>query len=196
MHPKENLLRAIHRDHPEWVPNGMENVIWIAPPVVERPNAASHDAFGVHWSLAPEAEGGTFPSHDGQTIRDIRRWHEQISIPNVEALDWSLVEQQARSVDRENCLLQGFVEMGLFERSYLLLGMEEALVAYLIQQQAMLDMLTAIADYKIALIRKFHEVAELDIVWYGDDWGTQSNLFIPPDVWRKVIKPATRRIYD
>ena len=36
----------------------------------------------------------------------------------------------------------------------------------------------------------------MDILWYGDDWGTQSDLFLPPDVWRQIIKPHTRRIYE
>jgi len=34
------------------------------------------------------------------------------------------------------------------------------------------------------------------MVWYGDDWGTQDALFLPPEIWRKTIKPATQRIYD
>ena len=47
--PKENLLRVIHHDRPEWVPNGMESLImWL--PVVERPSAG-YDAFGVHCPL-------------------------------------------------------------------------------------------------------------------------------------------------
>ena len=63
--------------------------------------------------------------------------------------------------------------MGLFERSYLLLGMEEALIAYVTEPDLMYDLLGAIADYKIALIARLHEVAHLDMLWYGDDWGTQ-----------------------
>jgi uroporphyrinogen-III decarboxylase len=86
--------------------------------------------------------------------------------------------------------------MGLFERSYLLLGMEEALVNYLLEPESMFDLLGALADYKIAVITRFHEVLHLDMVWYGDDWGTQDRLFVSPDVWRRVIKPHTRRIYD
>ena len=36
----------------------------------------------------------------------------------------------------------------------------------------------------------------MDILWYGDDWGTQDALFVPPHVWRQVLKPATQRIYN
>ena len=60
----------------------------------------------------------------------------------------------------------------------------------------MCELAAAIADYKIALLKKCHEEVKLDILWYGDDWGTQENLFISPEKWRKIIKPHTKRIYD
>jgi uroporphyrinogen-III decarboxylase len=194
--PKENLLRAIKRNNPYRVPNGMENVRVIRQPVVEHPAEAGLDAFGVHWSLAIEAEGGTYPTTGGHVIDDIEKWKEKINIPDVSKIDWTDVKEQLSKIDRENFLVEGFVEMGLFERSYLLFGMEEALVLYLTEPELMAEVVTAIADYKIELIKAFHEVAKLDIIWYGDDWGTQSNLFIPPDTWRKIIKPQTQRIYD
>jgi len=196
MNPKENLLRVISRENPQWVPNGMESVITLGPPVVERPSQEGLDVFKVHWSLKEEAEGGTYPTHGRYTIKDLHKWREQIHIPDISKLDWSAVEARAREIDRQQHLVQGFVEMGLFERSYLLLGTEEVLIAYMVEPEEMSALLAAIADYKIALISKFHEAANLDIVWYGDDWGIQDRLFLPPDVWRKVIKPQTKRIYD
>jgi len=196
MTPKENMLRVLGHNNPQWVPNGTERIAQIGSPVVERPGHASLDAFSVQWSLEEGAEGGTYPTLGGHTIKDIRKWREQITIPDISTIDWSGVEAQAEEIDRDTYLVRGFVEMGLFERSYLLLGMSEALMAYVTETAEMSNMLAAVADYKIALIAKFHEVADLDMVWYGDDWGTQGNLFIRPEIWRATIKPHTRRIYD
>ena len=193
---KENLLRALRRDNPEWVPNGMESVVWIMAPIVDRTEAAGPDAFGVLWALEEGAQGGSYPAPGGHTISDVRLWRDQISIPDVDALDWDKVRTQAGEIDRENHLASGFIEMGLFERSYLLLGMDEALIAYLTEPEEMGAMVSAIADFKIALIERFDREADLDILWYGDDWGTQSNLFLPPETWRRIIKPNTARIYD
>ena len=194
--PKQNLLRVIRHDRPQWVPNGMESVILVHPPVVERPAQAGCDAFGVHWSYEEGAEGGTFPTHGGHTVSDLGRWREQITIPDVDALDWDAVAERVAEIDREECLVSGFVEMGLFERSYLLLGMDQALMAYVTEPERMAELVGAIADYKIALIERFDDVADLDMVWYGDDWGTQDRLFMRPDVWRAILKPHTARIYD
>ena len=201
--PKENLLRVIHHDHPEWVPNGMESVVMLRPPVVERPRAAGYDSFGVRWEHNDTAEGGTYPALGGHTIVDLARWRDQVDVPDVDTLDWNDIylgwdgyqRVQWADIDRDSQLVCGILEFGLFERSYLLLGMEQALVAYLANPDAMEALVSAIADYKIALISRFDEVADLDMVWFGDDWGTQDNLFLPTPVWRRVIKPHTERVY-
>jgi uroporphyrinogen decarboxylase len=87
-------------------------------------------------------------------------------------------------------------EMGIFERSYLLLGMENALMAYYTNPDEMYALASAIADYKIAFLNRFIDVIRPDVIWYGDDWGMQSNLFLSPEVWRAIIRPHTQRIYD
>jgi hypothetical protein len=194
--PKENMLRAIRRQNPQWVPNGMDHVHWVTPPVVERPAQAGRDAFAVAWDFEPTAEGGTFPAHGGQTITNLSRWRQQITFPDLSRLDWAPLQRWLGQVDRTQYLLMGFCEMGLFERTYLLLGMEAALEAFLTEPQAITDLVGAIADYKITLLERFAAEIPLDMVWYGDDWGTQQNLFLPPAVWRAIIRPHTQRIYD
>jgi len=196
MEPKENFLRAVKRNHPKWVPNGYENVITVYPPIVERPAKAGKDDFGVLWALKEDAEGGTYPAPNGNLMNTIDEWREKLILPNVDSYDWDSLKKQVESIDRSKFVIQGFVEMGLFERSYLLLGMEEALITYLTDPEEMKAMLHEIADYKIRFITKYYEVTKMDMLWYGDDWGTQTNSFLPPNVWREVIKPETQRIYD
>ncbi len=203
MNRKENLLRAIKREQPEWVPNGMKDIVCVIPPVVERPIAAGFDDWGVKYGFEKEAEGGTYPLTHGNVIHDIETWREEIKVPDLDALDWTdLTQTWARlpldvaAIDRENTVVMGMVEFGIFERIYMLFGMEEALMYFLTDIDEMKEIAKIVADYKIKLITKFNDAIKLDVVWYGDDWGTQTNLFLPPDIWRKVIKPETKRIYD
>jgi len=196
MDAKENLLKVIRHDHPEWVPNGMESMVMLGAPVVERPGAAGLDSWGVRWNFEADAQGGTYPAEGGHTVTDLGDWKRQTHVPDVDAMDWAGIAAQARAIDRKEHLVCAFVEFGLFERSYLLLGMEAALMAYLTEPDAMSELVAAIADYKIRLIERFDDTADLDMVWYGDDWGTQQNLFLPPDTWRSVIGTHTRRLYD
>ena len=196
MTPKKNLILNIRHENPQWLPQLTEAIVQLYPPIIERPDAAGKDVFGVEWSLDDDCEGGTYPTHGGHTITDLEQWREQITIPDVDAFDWSVVAEQAKQINREENFVQGFIEMGVFERSYMLLSMDEALIAYLTDTDLMNEMLSEIADYKIKFIERFNEECDLDMMWYGDDWGTQNNLFLPPDLWRKTVKPHTQRIYD
>lgn len=196
MTPKENTLRAIHRDHPQWVPNGLEATLTLRPPIVERPKQAGKDAFGVLWAYEAGAEGGTYPAHGGEVLHDIEHWRDELVVPDLDAADWDSVRKAADEVDRERHLISGFCEMGIFERSYLLFGMEEALMHYITEPDEMRALAHVIADYKIALIEHYYEAVHMDMMWYGDDWGTQDNLFLPPALWRSIIRPETQRIYD
>jgi hypothetical protein len=189
---KENLLRVIHHNNPAWVPNGMEAVVYIEAPLVERPVKAGLDAFGVRWSMD---DGGTYPAHGGHTVSDLASWRDQVVFPDIEQLDWQAVVEQAKTIDRRLYLVGGFFQVGIFERSYLLLGMEEALMAYLTAPALMEELAAAIADHKIRLIERMHELIGLDIIRYTDDWGTQHQLFMPPSARRQVIRPHTERIY-
>lgn len=196
MKTKENFLRAIKHKNPKWVPYGGEAVITIFPPIIERPDEAGRDVFGVEWKYNPEAEGGTYPEINKFVITDIKKWKDQFAVPNVEDADWTEIEKTAGQVNRNEYLIQGFCEMGIFERTCLLMGMEQALMSFYTNPDDMYDLCGTIADYKIAKIKKYYEAIKFDILWYGDDWGTQSNLFVSPKLWRKIIKPHTQRIYD
>jgi uroporphyrinogen-III decarboxylase len=196
MNIKENYLRAIKRQNPQWVPRAGEAVITVRPPICERPKTAGKDVFGCEWAINENAKGGTYPAERNFVITDINKWREQVTFPDVDAFDWSAAKEEAQKIDKENYLVGGFIEMGLFERIYLLMGMEEALMAYYTDEEEIEALASAIADYKIEFLKKYHEQIGINHLWYGDDWGTQSNLFISPEIWRRVIKPHTKRIYD
>ena len=206
MTEKENLLRAIRHQNPEWVPNAfkiMQTVCFLDPPVVERPMGAGTDDWGVKYLFNAAEEDGSYPLQDEFVVTDITKWREQVRFPDVDAMDWTNIAEgwerkpiDLSTIDRENRLVVGMVRIGVFERLYLLMGMENALINYLEEPEEMAALAEAIADYRIRLIRKFAQTVKLDMIWYSDDWGTQTSLFISPESWRQIIMPQTKRIYD
>ena len=196
MKARENTLRAIRRNGPERVPNGLEGTVRIRSPIIGRPDEPGFDVFGIEWSLEEGGHGGTYPTQAGHTITNLSKWRRQITLPDVKGADWSCITARAREIDRDEFMIEGFIQMGLFERSYLLLGMDEALMAYVTDPELMSEMLGVVADLKIEEIERLDDAIDMDILWLGDDWGTQENLFMPPDCWRRTIKPHTQRIYD
>ena len=77
---KENYLKAIFNQNPEWVPYNAEAVITVLPPVCERPALPGKDIFGCEWLLAEEAEGGTYPANRDFVIQDITEWKSQLKL--------------------------------------------------------------------------------------------------------------------
>ncbi|MCJ7739601.1 MAG: hypothetical protein MUQ10_20195 [Anaerolineae bacterium] len=57
MEAKADLLRVIHHDNPRRVPDGMEAVVTVGAPVVERSERAGKDAYDVAWLLKADAQG-------------------------------------------------------------------------------------------------------------------------------------------
>ena len=76
------------------------------------------------------------------------------------------------------------------------MGMETALINYMEYPEEMAALLRVIADYKIKYIRLVAEKIHPDIIFYHDDWGSKQNLFLPPRVWRAIIKPLQKEIAD
>ncbi|MEI6218259.1 MAG: uroporphyrinogen decarboxylase family protein [bacterium] len=202
MEPKENLLRAIRHDSPQWVPNGMEPVVMLSPPIVTRPVAAGFDDWGVKWDMDV---AGTFPGGDHCVCTDIRQWRKQVQFPSVDACDWTHLTSgwggqgdrvNLGAIDRDASLVCGILDLSMFERTYLLLGMEQALMAYVAETDYVEQLLGAIADFNIKVIEHLDDAADLDMIWCGDDWGTQTQLFLQPDIWRCTVGKHMRRMYD
>ena len=204
LNPRENMLRAIKRENPEYVPDGTRNIINIKCPTCERPIKAEYDIWGVKWDYEPSAEGGTYPAVGGNCLHDIENWREELKVPDIDKdVDWDYLTQNweeapldVKNIDRENNVVMGLVEMGIFERLYLLFGMEEALMYFMTDPEEMFEIANIIAEWKVKVIKKFASVVKMDMIWYGDDWGNQRNSFLPPRVWREIIKPGTHRIYN
>ena len=146
--------------------------------------------------MNPVGGAGKHPviTPENAVVTDIEKWREQLVIPSLDDKDWSDAAAKAAAVDRSQYFVEYFCAQGLFERSHFLLGMEEAFCAYLEEPEAMHEMLTAIADYKKRLIKEAAFRLKPDVIFFQDDWGSKQNLFLPPDVWREVIKPLHAEI--
>jgi uroporphyrinogen-III decarboxylase len=195
---KENYLRALTRQSPEWVPLASEARIRIESTVADYPREfpdgkLGKDDWGVVWF---KGEEGPHPAEQDFIITDIEKWRDQIVFPNLDTYDWSIAINQAKEVDRDQYLVQGVSDYGCFDRPLKLLGVEECLMAFVTNPNDMYELCGAIADFKIAFHRRLYETIRMDMLYYCEDWATQQDLFISPDMWRKIIKPHTKRIYD
>lgn len=82
----------------------------------------------------------------------------------------------------------------LYERAWTLRGMEQLMIDMYEAPDFVHELLDAIADWNIALVREAMRT-DIDAVRFGDDWGGQTGLQMGPDLWRTFIRPRVQRMY-
>ena len=200
MTPRENAMAVLNREQPDYYFDLMDALQLLPDPVGMRDyppqDGLEHaDSWGTMYIWLPGAPGAhPHVTAENAVIQDIEHWKDQLKVPSVKNLDWSAAKEVAANTDRSEKFVGILFGGGLFERSHHLMGMQEALMAYLEYPDEMYEMLGVIKEYKIAYIEEMARQVHPDIIFYHDDWGSKQNLFLPPDIWREIIKPHQREI--
>ncbi|MCD8363326.1 MAG: methyltransferase [Lachnospiraceae bacterium] len=199
---RENAMAIYNREQPDFYGDLMDAIVLLPDPVsrgdLPPQDGLEHkDSWGTVYIWKPGSPGPhPHVTKENAVISDIEKWEEQLVVPSLDHLDWTLCEQVAAKVDRKEKFVGFLFGGGLFERSHHLMGMETALINYLEYPDEMAALLRKIADYKIEYIRLISEKVHPDIIFYHDDWGSKQNVFLPPRVWRAIIKPLQKEISD
>ena len=202
MTPRENAMAILNREQPDYYFDLMDSLQLLPDPVGMRDHPPQDglehpDSWGTVYVWLPGAPGAhPHVTAENAVVKDIEHWRDQLNVPSLKDLDWSAAKEVAAKTDRSEKFVGILFGGGLFERSHHLMGMQEALMAYLEYPDEMYEMLGAIKEYKIAYIEEMAKQVHPDIIFYHDDWGSKRNLFLPPDVWREIIKPHQREIAE
>lgn len=200
MTPRENAMAIFNRQQPETYNNFMQALEFMHDPIfgmdrIPRDGLEHKDSWGVTLEFPPTAPGAhPIINDDNAVIKDITKWREQLVVPDIDHLDWTAAEEKAKQINKEEKLSAMFCTRGLFERSHLLMGMQNAFMNYMVYPEEMADLLRVIADFKIKNIKLVGEHLHPEVIFYHDDWGSKQNVFLPPDLWREIIKPLHTEI--
>lgn len=87
------------------------------------------------------------------------------------------------------------IGFSLFERAWSMRGMENLLIDMKANPSFVHELLDAITDFNIRIIRNAVKYP-IDGFFFGDDWGQQRGLIMGPILWREFIKPRLKRMYE
>jgi uroporphyrinogen decarboxylase len=96
---------------------------------------------------------------------------------------------------KDDYLIFGDIEVTVFSLAHQLVGMEKLLVDMMMETEYVIPLFEACAEYQTQIGLRLIEKG-VDAIWFGDDFGTQVSLIIPPETFREQLKPIYARMID
>lgn len=198
MTARENMECIFRHEKPDRIPHLGTDAYGIRDYIVERPiMTTGYDAWGCHWIACPDSLNITHPDTNVILLEDVEDWKEKVVFPDLDAIDYASMYKEAEAfTDRENKLLQYVSLNGIFERTHILMGFENALCQAMMESEAYGELLAAIADHKIRLFQKVYDICHPDILVYHDDMAMQAGPFFPLSFYEEYIFPQYKRIVE
>jgi uroporphyrinogen decarboxylase len=77
-------------------------------------------------------------------------------------------------------------------------GMEEALILMLSEPEIAEAAIARIETFLLAAMKKIMDdfAPRAFAFWLGDDFSTQRGMMVSPEVWRKFLKPAYKKLFE
>lgn len=96
---------------------------------------------------------------------------------------------------KDNYLIIGDIEVTVFSLAHQLVGMEKLLVDMMLETEYVIPLFEACANYQTQIGLRLIEKG-VDAIWFGDDFGTQTNLIISHETFREQLKPIYKKMVD
>jgi hypothetical protein len=197
--PRENQRLVYTGGIPYWTPVWLQDNQYCWPDVVLEHPMYEQDGFdwwGAEW-VDVKVAGGMMIKPGTVRLHNLAQWRTEMPPPDLEKVNWEedAALQTARyDPDRMHVF---HCPEGLFERLHESMPFDDALAAFYDEPEALRDFFDGVADFKIELLKKvFTHYDPIDYIIYGDDWGTQRSGFFSNQMFRDMIMPPTKRIWD
>ncbi len=202
---KQNLIETMKGGNPDRFVNQYEAFAMIVGspfgehnPAPKRGELNVVNAWGIKKSW-PENVPGAFPVHDAESIvcKDITNWREYVKAPNVvyPAEAWKPYIEKAAAVDRNEQFVTAFIAPGIFEQCHYLLEIQECLINFYEEPEAMHELIDYITDWELAYAEELCKYLKPDAIFHHDDWGSQISTFLSPEMFEEFFLPAYKKVY-
>jgi uroporphyrinogen decarboxylase len=195
--PPIDSLLSTRISHMELLTQMGNDCIGIAAcPPDSRPTTTGHDGIITNeWGMMFKPAGiynefHAYPLSEAESADDISNY------PFFDPHDPGRFREAARAIEQygKTHIVVGDLETSFFETSWYLVGMEKFLM----------DLVTG-APYVDPLMDKIMEInletgkemirMGAEIIWAGDDFGTQRGMIMDPELWRAAFKPRIGEMF-
>ncbi|MEM2153539.1 MAG: uroporphyrinogen decarboxylase family protein [Nitrososphaeria archaeon] len=190
--PSENILKRFNVDTRYIYPK--------VEPFRETFPVLSVDAWGIKRKFTGYyydlTEGGS-PLANAESVYDINSYNW----PKPEDLGFNLdymIEQGERLSTEDYAVVFPYVIVGSFAHAMLLRGFKQFLSDLILRPKIAEAILDNITNIMVESIKKFISPIGkyLDVIFFGDDLGTQNSPIISPQIYNKFVKPRHIKIVE
>jgi len=161
-------------------------------PTIKLANGNVQDEWGLEYKVVGlYSEAVVRPLSKCETIEDL----EKYSFPDpLDEGRWEFANEIIPRYKNDYGII-GDLEASIFELAWNLVGMEKFIMDLATEEDYIAVLLDKIADYSTACGLKMIDLG-VDMIWAGDDVGTQKGMMLSPDMWRGHFKTRMKKMFD
>ena len=207
MTEKENYLRTLRGEEPEWVP-----VYSFGPmPGQERPctscmveplilsefrfKGGGKDCWGVNYIPTYETGNALLPEPGNFILDDIRHWRDVIKAPSLEGIDWEAMAKKQlegfykMGVNREDTAIALNLHVGYFQNLMAFMGFTEGLCAMCEEPEEVYALFDYMCDFYTEVTRQIWPYIQPDVLTLMDDTAAWRAPFISKQMYHDLVLP-------
>ena len=193
---KENYMRAMGGEEPEYVPRFGESIGIQRPAVLlaGRKDGPGKDVFGVEWINEGSAIAAVIPRNDVFILDDIFKWRDVIKFPDFSYVDWEVMAKKDKeNIDPDLPYGGACYCMGFFQSLMAFMGFTEGLIAIYEEPEEVKELINFLCDNYLALADDFLKYYKPDFIHFADDIAAERAPFISLESFRDIFEPVWRR---
>ena len=203
---KENYLKCMRGEVPEWVPTLMMGMgfggevpsdIVVEPSIVteHRIRGGGLDIWGVEYVPTESTGNALIPKTSDFILDDIRRWRDVIKAPDLSGIDWEEMcknDFRRLKIDQSQSAIIMLLHMGYFQTLMSFMGFTNGLCAMYEEPEEVKALLEYLCDFYCEVASRYIDYASPDVWGTADDTAAWANPFISADMYREFLIP----LYD
>ena len=195
--PLDSLLstRISHMDLLTRLGNDCVGISACAPydhPTRKREDGLIENEWGmVFKDIGLYSEFAEFPLENAATAADI----ENYPFPDPDAE--GRYDEAKRTVAKygDQYAVVGDIETSFWETSWYLVGLEKLMMDMMMEAPYVEPLFDRVMEVNLEIGKNLIRLGA-DIIWAGDDFGTQQSMLIDPDTWRTYFKPRIKYMFE
>ena len=87
------------------------------------------------------------------------------------------------------------LETSIFETAWYLVGLQKLLIDMMMEEEYVDALFDKVMEINTEIGKQLIGMGA-DIIWAGDDFGTQTGMLLDPEMWRRVFKPRIKIMFQ